>query len=69
MEELTRLSASALAQFIRDKVVSAEEAVNDYLRRIEEMNPQLNAFVHVDAEQALAQAREADLRIAHGEVR
>ena len=41
---------------------SALEVVEAHLRRIEEVNPRINAVVQLDAERALAQAREADAR-------
>ena len=51
-------SATELASLVRDGEVSAVELVELSLARIEELNPQLNAFVQVDAEGALAAARE-----------
>jgi amidase len=66
--ELTSLSAMALAQAIRDKRVSAEEVVNAYLRRIEDINPKINAIVQLAADAARAQAREADDALARGKV-
>lgn len=67
--ELIFASASTLARAIRDKEVSSEEVVNAYLRRIEAVNPKINAVVQLPAEQALAEAREADAALARGEIK
>jgi amidase len=50
--------ASELAGMVRAGEVSSRELVEISLERIEELNPQLNAFVDVDAERALAVADE-----------
>jgi len=50
--------AGELAGMVRSGDVSARELVEISLGRIEELNPQLNAFVQVDAERALAAAAE-----------
>ena len=52
MPELTFLSAVSMAEQIRQKKLSPVELVEAHLARIEELNPKLNAFVHVDAEGA-----------------
>jgi amidase len=66
--ELTSLSVTALAQAIRTKKVSAEEVVNAYLQRIEDINPKINAIVQLAADAARMQAREADAALARGKV-
>ncbi|HYM46347.1 MAG TPA: amidase [Solirubrobacteraceae bacterium] len=48
--------AGELASMVRSGECSALELVEISLRRIEELNPQLNAFVQVDSERALATA-------------
>jgi amidase len=48
--------ATELAEMVRSGEISARELVETSLERIEELNPVLNAFVDVDAEQALAAA-------------
>jgi amidase len=58
-----------MAEAIRRKEVSSEELVREHLRRIEEVNPKLNAVVQVRTEAALREAREADQALARGEVR
>jgi amidase len=54
---LAFLSATEQAELIRRGEVSSEELVRLYLDRIEALDPQLNAFVTVSAERALAEAR------------
>ena len=61
------LSATELASLIRQRQLSPVEVVNDYLQRIQELNPALNAFVCVNEEQALAEARRAELAIMRAE--
>ena len=61
-------SATALAESIRNKEISAYEVVHAHLERIEEVNPRLNAVVQVCAEQALQDARRADETLVRVEV-
>ncbi|HET9579089.1 MAG TPA: amidase, partial [Usitatibacter sp.] len=56
-----------LSRALRGRKISAVEAAQAYLDRIERYNGRLNAFITVDAPRTLAQAREADARIARGE--
>src|SRR2546421_55460 len=58
---LKELSA-ALAQ----KKISSVELTRLFLGRVAKLNGSLNAFITVDAEKSLAQARAADQRIAKG---
>lgn len=69
MDELIYSSAATLARSIRDKKVSALEVVEAHLRRIEEVNPRLNAVVQPAADRARAEARESDEALARGEVK
>src|SRR5256886_10111728 len=45
-----------LAGLVRGGEVSSRELIETSLARIEELNPRVNAFIHVDAEGALAAA-------------
>ena len=54
------LSAVETADLIRKRELTAREAVEAALARIESMNPALNAFVTLDAEGALRQADAID---------
>lgn len=69
MDELLFGSAAALARAIRRKKISSEEVTAACLKRIEQVNPRLNAVVQVTADAALRDAREADARLARGEGR
>jgi Asp-tRNA(Asn)/Glu-tRNA(Gln) amidotransferase A subunit family amidase len=66
MGDLTFLSAVVMAQQIREKKISPIELVNAHLAKIERLNPQLNAFVHVDAERVRREAREAEAAVMNG---
>ena len=57
MDALAYLSAPELAARIRDGSFTASEAIEAAIRRIESIDPQLGAFVELDAERALAEAR------------
>jgi aspartyl-tRNA(Asn)/glutamyl-tRNA(Gln) amidotransferase subunit A len=58
-----------LAPRLRRKEISPVELTRDCLRRIEKLNPALNAFITVTAESALAEARTAEIEISRGEWR
>ena len=52
---------------LQAREISSRELTQLYLDRIERLDPQLNSFITVTAEQALAQADAADARLAKGE--
>ena len=60
-------SIADLAARVRAKHISARELTSHALARIDAVNPQVNAFVAVDGERALAEAAVIDERIARGE--
>ncbi|MCC6176925.1 MAG: amidase [Chloroflexi bacterium] len=62
-EALCFRSAIDLAAAIRARDVSPVEIVGAVLRRIEALNPRLNAFCFVHADEALAQARAAEAAV------
>jgi amidase len=67
MNELTLLSAVEMAERIRNKEISSVVLVEAHLSKIEKLNPKLNAFVHINAEGALKEARAAQDRLQRGE--
>jgi Asp-tRNA(Asn)/Glu-tRNA(Gln) amidotransferase A subunit family amidase len=52
-----------MAQQIRAKKLSPVQLVQAHLARIEALNPKINAFVHVDADRAIDQARAAEVSV------
>ena len=65
--ELWRLPATDLARLIRSRKVSAREAAQSALKRLDEVNPQINAIVAHTPQLVLEQADRLDQRLARGE--
>ena len=63
------LTLTELAASIRERKVSSVEATEAFLGRIAAWQPHTNAFVQVEADEALELARAADKAIANGEVK
>ena len=67
MTELTTATAAELAGRIAAREVSSEEVTRAHLDRIDEVDGEINAFLHVGADEALEAARAVDARLAAGE--
>lgn len=65
-EPLHALSATALAHGLRTGTFSAEAVAQSCLARIAEREPEIQAWIHLNSAQVLAQAREADQRRSAG---
>ena len=65
-DELTRLPVSRLASLIERRDVSPVEVTEAYLRRIDETEPRLNAFITRMDDLALESARQAEAEIMRG---
>jgi amidase len=65
-DDLAFTPALEQARLIKDRQVSPVELVELYLRRIERLNPRLNAYLTVAAEQAIDGARASEATIAAG---
>lgn len=64
--ELAFLSIEEAARLVREKKISPVELVGASLRRIEKLNPSLNAFITVLADRARREARKAEREISRG---
>ncbi|WP_141678326.1 Asp-tRNA(Asn)/Glu-tRNA(Gln) amidotransferase subunit GatA [Pseudomonas sp. AU12215] len=64
---LHQLTLAEVARGLAEKQFSAQELATALLARIQQLDPQLNSFITVTEEGALAQAKAADERRAKGE--
>ncbi len=67
--ELEQLTISALASSVKNKEISPVELTRLFLDRVERLNPALNAYLTICADDALAQAKIAETEIANGSYR
>jgi amidase/aspartyl-tRNA(Asn)/glutamyl-tRNA(Gln) amidotransferase subunit A len=65
-DELLQMTAAELAGRIRRRALSPVEVMDAAIARIEAGNERLNAFVHLDLDQARARARQAEQAVASG---
>jgi aspartyl-tRNA(Asn)/glutamyl-tRNA(Gln) amidotransferase subunit A len=68
-DELTKLSIDEASRRIAARELSPVELTRAYLERIERVEPRVNAYITVTAEQALEQARAAEREIGAGRSR
>ncbi|MCK7643025.1 Asp-tRNA(Asn)/Glu-tRNA(Gln) amidotransferase subunit GatA [Corynebacterium antarcticum] len=66
-DELTRLSAAELAGKIHSREVTSVEVTRAHLDRINAVDSEIHAFLHVGEEEALAAAAEVDRALDAGE--
>jgi aspartyl-tRNA(Asn)/glutamyl-tRNA(Gln) amidotransferase subunit A len=59
-------SLKQLGAMLQAKQISSAELTQEFLQRIDQHNPEINAYITIDAERSLAQAKAADARIAAG---
>ena len=67
MSDPTRMTAAALADALAAGDLSSEQITQAHLDRIEGVDEQVGAYLHVAGESALAEARSVDERRAKGE--
>jgi aspartyl-tRNA(Asn)/glutamyl-tRNA(Gln) amidotransferase subunit A len=63
---LTNSSLIQLSQMLANKAISSVELTQSFLNRIDALNPGINAYIALDKDKTLAQAKAADVRIAAG---
>src|SRR5258708_26026208 len=66
MKALHYASIVEIRESVRTKTISPVEVVAAHFERIEALQPKLNAFVHLDAEAACAQAHRAEEALRRG---
>ena len=60
------LSATEIAYLVRSKQVSPTEVVREHAKRIQRLNPALNAFAHLNLERAFAEAKRVESLLMSG---
>src|SRR5512145_2863372 len=68
MEDVWVYGAVDLADLIRRVEVSSAEVVEAFLRRIDDVNPSINAVVALAGDRAVDEARAADASLAGGKL-
>lgn len=68
-DDLALMSLTAVAKAIAGKKVSSREVTQSCLDRIAKWNPKLNAFMAIEADDALKAADAADAALAKGDVK
>ena len=68
-ESLTDLGVRDAADALRRRTITSVALVEACLARIRELDPKIQAWAHLDADGALAAARERDAESAAGRVR
>jgi|TARA_B100000315_G_scaffold260492_2_gene322356 amidase len=69
MDELLSGPVRKLAAAVTSGEITSLQLVSAYLDRINEVNPKLNAVVHLTAEAALKHARSADTELKNGRIK
>ena len=59
---------TAIGDLLSNKKISSEELTKKYLKEIDEQNPRLNAFIEVEKEEALQDAKASDERRSQGKL-
>lgn len=62
--DIANLTATDIINGYKEKKFSVSEVIDAYLSRIEKLNPEINAFITVDSENARRRARELDTKEA-----
>jgi len=68
-DELCEMDLVEVAEAIRTRKVSAVEVTGACIQRIERLQPTLNCFISIEAEEALKAAERADEEVARGVIR
>lgn len=68
MDELNFLSAGQMAEQVRQKKISPIELAQAHLARIQRLNPRLKAYIQVDEDRVLREARASEAAVMRGEI-
>lgn len=68
MNDVAFASAIEIADAVRRRRISVVEVADAFCRRIEAVNPRINAYVYFDPDRVRRRARELDEALAQGEI-
>jgi len=66
MNEIIKMSATTLAEKIKNKELSSVEVTKAFIKRAKETDPKIKAYISITEEYAINQAEESDKKIASG---
>ena len=66
--DILNMTALEIGKAIKEKKLTAVEAVEAVIANIEAKDKDINAYISLNKEQALARAKEVDEKIANGEL-
>lgn len=66
MNEIIKMSATTLAEKIKNKDLTSVEVTQAFIKRAKEVDPKIKAYISITEEYALNQAKESDNKIASG---
>ena len=66
MNEIIKMSATTLAEKIKNKDLTSVEVTQAFINRAKEVDPKIKAYISITEEYALKQAKESDKKIVSG---
>ena len=66
MVDIINLDALSIAELVKNREISALDVTQAFLKRIDEVEPKVRAYINVADELAVARAREIDMELADG---
>lgn len=68
MLDITSLTGIQIGELVNSKQISAVDVIKAFIHKIDSENYRTNAFVYLNFEEALREAKQLDLRLNNGEV-
>ena len=66
MVDIINLEALSITELVKNREISALDVTQAFLKRIDEVEPKVRAYINVADELAVARAREIDMELADG---
>jgi aspartyl-tRNA(Asn)/glutamyl-tRNA(Gln) amidotransferase subunit A len=66
MNEIIKMTATDIAEKIKTKQLKSVEVTQTFINRAKEVNPKIKAYININEEYALAQAKISDQKVSEG---